>query len=299
MPISFSDTKILKWSILTYYKASGKTRPSCLENTVFLQGLFLQYSIAMHPRDSSPPVKLESGFLLHKLTLVFANLSLGFHCPSLALPALCRVEANPILSSPDLTLRNSSLPTALPPWDFMIVFRETSDTVPISATYILPSQFFNISWGPDLPRSLDHMEDSMLTTEQIKIVDYCVLFQKTETLTSTFLSAILLYEWGSVTLLELAMSPSLLYQVTGRVNCPCDPPHCSFVPPWLRFWRLNSLSAWQSPPLPNRESHSHTPSKPAIQAASLNRVLTACVILNTVCTFPFLCITQKGPISCL
>lgn len=58
-----------------------------------------------------------------------------------------------------------------------------SDTLPISVTYSTPAPLLNTNWGPDLPRSLDHMEGSMLTTEQIKIIGHCVFFffQKTET----------------------------------------------------------------------------------------------------------------------
>lgn len=56
-----------------------------LENTAILQGPSFQYPIALHPRDSSFLIKLESGFLVHKLTLMFAVLTLGFPCPSLLL----------------------------------------------------------------------------------------------------------------------------------------------------------------------------------------------------------------------
>lgn len=164
-----------------------------------------------------------------------------------------------------------------------------SDTIPISVTYSTPASLLNMNWGPDLPRSLDHMEGSMLTTEQIKIIGHCVFFffRRQKPVHSSTLQVRLSH-------LELAMPPS-----DRKSELPWDPPHCSFVSPWLRFWGLTSISDWQSPPLLNIKSHSHTPSKSAAQAASLNKVLTARVILNTVCTFPSSCVTRKGPASCL
>ena len=49
-----------------------------------------------------------------------------------------------------------------------------SDTIPISVTDSTPAPLLDMNWGLDLPRSLDYMEDSMLTTEQIKIIGHCV-----------------------------------------------------------------------------------------------------------------------------
>lgn len=52
----------------------------------------------------------------------------------------------------------------------------TIDTIPMSATDSTPAPLLDMNWGLDLPRSLDYMEDSMLTTEPIKIIDHCVFF---------------------------------------------------------------------------------------------------------------------------
>lgn len=95
-----------------------------------------------------------------------------------------------------------------------------SDTVPISATDSTPAPLLDMNWGLDLPRSLDYMEDSMLTTEQIKIIgQVCVLlFQKTETCPQ-------LHFTGEA---QSAALSWLCPQVIGRANCPWHPPHCSY-----------------------------------------------------------------------
>lgn len=77
-----------------------------------------------------------------------------------------------------------------------------SDIIPISATYSTPAPLLNMNWGLDLRRSLDHMEDSMLTTEQIKIIGHCVFFfRRQKPVHSSTLQVRLSH-------LELAMPPS-------------------------------------------------------------------------------------------